>query len=172
MNQIVEIRKNGGTGLLGVLIVWGLAVAAAAEAGVYRAIYPLGLACLIALGIVAPVAVYSMSRGVRTYIATIGLRTLTAFHIWRIAAALVFLWYPYASAGLGPATRNRVLGILAWTLFRSKFPAPTLQMPARRAGVFLFVLVDSRAARDCALRTHSNIMNKSSHALLGGLVGA
>ncbi|MCA7994810.1 hypothetical protein LGM63_29590 [Burkholderia cepacia] len=93
MNQIVEIRKNGGTGLLGVLIVWGLAVAAAAEAGVYRAIHPLGLACLIALGIVAPVAVYSMSRGFRTYIATIGLRTLTAFHIWRIAAALVFFWY-------------------------------------------------------------------------------
>ncbi|MDW9247325.1 putative membrane protein [Burkholderia cepacia] len=93
MNQIVEIRKNGGTGLLGVLIVWGLAVAAAAEAGVYRAIYPLGLACLIALGIVAPVAVYSMSRGFRTYVATIGLRTLTAFHIWRIAAALVFFWY-------------------------------------------------------------------------------
>ncbi|MDR6382676.1 MULTISPECIES: hypothetical protein [Paraburkholderia] len=94
MNQIVEIRKNGGTGvLLGVLIVWGLAVAAAAEAGAYRAIYPLGLASLIALGIVAPVAVYSMSRSFRTYIANIGLRTLTAFHIWRIAAALVFFWY-------------------------------------------------------------------------------
>jgi hypothetical protein len=79
--------------LLGVLIVWGLAVAAAAEAGVYRAVYPLSLAGLIALGIVAPVVVYALSRRFRAYIETIGLRTLTAFHIWRIAAALVFFWY-------------------------------------------------------------------------------
>lgn len=94
MNQIVEIQKSRGTRvLLTVLIVWGLAVAAAAEAGVYRAIYPLWLAGLIALGIVAPVVVYAMSRRFRAYIETIGLRTLTAFHIWRIAAALVFFWY-------------------------------------------------------------------------------
>ncbi|MBB2926291.1 hypothetical protein [Paraburkholderia silvatlantica] len=94
MNQIVEIQKNSGTRvLLSVLAVWGAAVGAAAGTGVYRVIYPLWLAGLIALGIVAPVVVYGLSRGFRAYIATIGLRTLTAFHIWRIAAALVFFWY-------------------------------------------------------------------------------
>lgn len=94
MNQIVEIQKNSGTRvLLSVLAVWGAAVVAAAGTGVYRVIYPLWLAGLIALGIVAPVVVYGLSRGFRAYIATIGLRTLTAFHIWRIAAALVFFWY-------------------------------------------------------------------------------
>ncbi len=75
------------------LIVWGLAVAAAAETGLYRAVYPLWLAGLIALGIVVPVVVYAISEGFRAYIETIGLRTITAFHIWRIAAALVFFWY-------------------------------------------------------------------------------
>lgn len=94
MSQIVEIRRHSGTRvLLAALIVWGLAVVVAAEAGVYRAIYPLWLASLIALGIVAPVVVYALSAGFRAYIAAIGLRTLTAFHIWRIAAALVFFWY-------------------------------------------------------------------------------
>ncbi|WP_220039370.1 hypothetical protein [Paraburkholderia silvatlantica] len=94
MNQIVEIQKNSGTRvLLSVLAVWGAAVVAASGTGVYRVIYPLWLAGLIALGIVAPVVVYGLSRGFRAYIATIGLRTLTAFHIWRIAAALVFFWY-------------------------------------------------------------------------------
>ncbi len=94
MSQVVEIRKSGETRiLLGVLIVWGLAVAAAAQAGLYRAAYPLWLTALIAFGIVAPVVVYALSRGFRAYIESIGLRTLTAFHIWRIAAALVFFWY-------------------------------------------------------------------------------
>lgn len=94
MSQIVELRKSNGTRvLLGVLIVWGLAVVVATEAGVYRAVYPLWLAGLIALGIVAPVVVYALSSGFRACIEIIGLRTLTAFHIWRIAAALVFFWY-------------------------------------------------------------------------------
>lgn len=94
MNQPIEIRRNSGTRILpGVLTVWGLAVAAAAEAGVYHAIYPLWLAGLIALGIAAPVVVYAMSGRFRAYIESVGLRTLTAFHIWRIAAALVFFWY-------------------------------------------------------------------------------
>jgi hypothetical protein len=94
MNQAIEIRKSNGTRtLVSVLVLWGLAVAAAAEAGVYQAVYPLWLASLIALGIVVPVVVYTLSSGFRAYIETIGLQTLTAFHIWRIAAALVFFWY-------------------------------------------------------------------------------
>jgi hypothetical protein len=94
MDRETEIRKRRGTRvLLNVLAIWGLAVAVAAQAGVYRAIYPLLIAPLIALGIVAPVIVYAMSKGFRAYIEAIGLRPLTVFHIWRIAAALLFFWY-------------------------------------------------------------------------------
>jgi hypothetical protein len=94
MNQEIEIGKRRGTTvLLSVLAIWGLAVAVAAEAGVYRAIQPLLLAPIIVLGIVVPVVVYAVSDGFRSYIEAIGLRSLTAFHIWRIAAALIFFWY-------------------------------------------------------------------------------
>jgi hypothetical protein len=94
MHQEIEIRKRHGTRvLLSVLAIWGLAVAVAAEAGVYRTFQPLLLAPCIGLGIVVPVVVYALSSGFRAYIQIIGLRTLTAFHIWRIAAAFVFFWY-------------------------------------------------------------------------------
>jgi hypothetical protein len=94
MDREIEIRKRRGTRvLLTVLAIWGLAVAVAAQAGVYRTIYPLLLAPIIALGIVVPVIAYAMSKGFRAYIEAIGLRPLTAFHIWRIAAALLFFWY-------------------------------------------------------------------------------
>ena len=94
MDRDLELRKRrGGRILLGVLAAWGLAVAFAAEAGLFRAIPPFFLAAIIALGIIVPVIVYAMSGGFRAYIRAIGLRSITAFHVWRIAAALVFFWY-------------------------------------------------------------------------------
>jgi hypothetical protein len=94
MDREIEIRKNHGTRVLvTVLAIWGWAVVVAAETGVYSAIPLLLLAPIIALGLVVPVIVYAMSSGFRAYIETIGLRALTAFHIWRIAAALLFFWY-------------------------------------------------------------------------------
>ncbi|MBO4227281.1 permease [Bradyrhizobium neotropicale] len=94
MDRELELRKRRGTRvLLVVLAIWGLAVAFAAEAGFYRVIPPLFLAAIIALGIMVPIIIYATSRGFRAYIEAIGLRSITAFHIWRIAAALVFFWY-------------------------------------------------------------------------------
>jgi hypothetical protein len=94
VDQELEDRKRRGTRvLLVVLATWGLAVAIAAETGVYHALPPLLLAPIIALGIVVPVIVYALSGGFRAYIEAIGLRPLTAFHIWRIGAALLFFWY-------------------------------------------------------------------------------
>ncbi|MCA1452392.1 permease [Bradyrhizobium sp. BRP22] len=94
MDREIEIRKRRGTRvLLTVLAIWGLAVAVAAEAGLYGAIYPLLLGPIIVLGIVVPVAIYAVSDGFRSYVEAIGLRPLTAFQIWRIGAALVIFWY-------------------------------------------------------------------------------
>jgi hypothetical protein len=94
MDREIELRKLRETRvLLIVLAIWGLAVAIAAQTGVYKAIYPLVLAPIIALGIVVPIIVYAMSKGFRAYIEAIGLRPLTVFHIWRIGAALLFFWY-------------------------------------------------------------------------------
>jgi hypothetical protein len=71
----IEIRRRRGARvLLTVLALWGLPVAVAAQAGVYRAIYPLLLAPIIAFGIVVPVIAYAMSKGFRAYIEAIGLR--------------------------------------------------------------------------------------------------
>jgi hypothetical protein len=94
VNREVENRKRRGTrALLAVLAVWGLAVAVAVESGVFSAIYPRSFSPLIALGIVVPVIGYAMSRGFRAYLEIVGLRSITAFHIWRIGAALLFFWY-------------------------------------------------------------------------------
>jgi len=86
-------KRRGTRVLLSILAIWGLAVAVCAQTGVYHALPPLLLAPIIALGIVVPVIVYALSGSFRAYIEAIGLRPLTAFHIWRIGAALLFFWY-------------------------------------------------------------------------------
>src|SRR4051812_29984111 len=89
-----QIDTRSGTRLLlGILAAWGLAVAVAAEAGVYRSIYPPLIGPIVALGIFVPVVVYYVSGRFKSYIEAIGLRPLTMFHIWRIPAALLFFWY-------------------------------------------------------------------------------
>lgn len=138
MNRMGNVDKARGTRvLLSVLAVWGLAVVAAAVTGVYSAMPPLLIAPLIALGIIIPVAVYAISDGFRAYIATVGLRPITAFHIWRIAAALVFFWYgehnllPEAfvrNAGWG----DLIAGVLA--LF-------VVMLPENRSRYFIFHIV-------------------------------
>jgi hypothetical protein len=162
MERDVELIKQRGTRvLLVVLAAWGLAVAFAAEAGIYRAIPPLILAPIIALGIAIPVVAYAMSGGFRSYIRALGLRSITAFHVWRIAAALVFFWYGenellpqvfVQNAGIGdlaaglfalvvlllPESRNRYLAfhIFGFVDF----------VVAVGTGLALFLLDDSRMA--------------------------
>lgn len=104
-----QIRKQRGTRvLLSALAIWGLVVIIAAETGLYRAISPYSLAPIIALGIIVPVIIYGMSNRFQEYIEAIGLRVLTAFHIWRIAAAFVFFWYGVHN--LLPATFVQLAG--------------------------------------------------------------
>jgi hypothetical protein len=92
-HDIAARTRRGHIVLLTVLAIWGLAVAIAALTGLFSGVYPLLLAGLIALGIILPVVVYALSRSFRDYIEALGLYGLTAFHVWRIAAALVFFWY-------------------------------------------------------------------------------
>jgi hypothetical protein len=51
MTQEIEVHKRRGTViLLGILAIWGLGVAIAAETGIYQAMPPLLIAPLITLG--------------------------------------------------------------------------------------------------------------------------
>ena len=113
-----QTKRHGTQVLLLVLAIWGAAVVAGAGTGLFSAIPPLLLAPLIALGIIIPVIVYALSKAFRTYIELVGLRALTAFHVWRIGAAFVFFWYgahallPEAfvrNAGIG----DLIAGVLA-----------------------------------------------------------
>jgi hypothetical protein len=123
--------------LLGVLAIWGVAVCVAAETGLYGAMPPLLLAPLIALGIVIPVIVYAMSERFRAYIAAIGLRSITAFHIWRIAAALVFFWY--GANNLLPEAFVRNAG---WGDFIAGFLALfVVMLPENRTRYLIFHIV-------------------------------
>lgn len=73
--------------------LWGLAVLLAAGSGLLSALPPLMLGPMIVAGMLLPVLLYAVSPGMRRAIGSIGLRRLTAFQSWRVAATPVFLWY-------------------------------------------------------------------------------
>jgi hypothetical protein len=81
--------------LVGFLAIWGLAVAAAAYAGVFQAIKPLYFGPLVAAGIAVPFMIYLLIPAVRRYFENIGVYPLTVWHVWRIPAALAFFWYGF-----------------------------------------------------------------------------
>lgn len=138
MNQTRNVDKaRGSRVLLGVLAIWGVGVCVAAETGLYSAIPPLLLAPLIALGIVVPVIVYAMSDRFRAYIASVGLRPITAFHIWRIAAALVFFWYGMHDLLPEAFVRNAGWGDLI-AGFLALF---VVMLPESRTGYLIFHIV-------------------------------
>jgi len=111
-----------------VALAWGSLVAAAAASGFPRALNPLLIGPLIALGIAIPVIVYFSSADLKAYFRTVGLYPLTVFHVWRIPAALVFFWY--GAHGLLPPAfwilaggGDFLSGVLALPLLRG--PAST-----------------------------------------------
>lgn len=96
MDSAKAIDTTRGTfTLIGVLAAWGLAVSAAAHAGIFQAIAPLYFGPLVAAGIAMPYLIYVMTPGVRRYFDGVGLYPLTVLHVWRIAAALAFFWYGF-----------------------------------------------------------------------------
>ena len=79
--------------LAAILALWGVAVAVLAQTGVYREIFTPLLGPIIAAGMALPFVAYLSSPGFRSWVEAIGLRRLTAFHVWRTPAALLFFWY-------------------------------------------------------------------------------
>jgi len=82
-----------GTKVLTAVLIWGLGVAIAAQTGFLRTLYPPLIALLAAVGTIIPVAIYFRSGAFADFIQRLGLRNLTLFHVWRVAAALLFFWY-------------------------------------------------------------------------------
>ena len=97
MVMMNSLESPGFTGkswtLAGILALWGIAVAVLAQTGVYREILAPFIGPIVAAGMVLPFVAYFSFAGFRRYIEAIGLRKLTAFHVWRTPAALLFFWY-------------------------------------------------------------------------------
>jgi hypothetical protein len=110
-----------GLGL--VALLWGAAVLAGAGSGLLAQLWMPAIAALVALGILLPTLWYLTAPQGRAWADRVGLRAITAFHIWRIPAALVFFWY--GAQGLLPplfwilaGVGDLIAGIWAWTVVR------------------------------------------------------
>lgn len=84
--------------LAAVLSLWAILVAYAALQQWLAALPPFGVVAAVALGIATPTLAYFGLSSVRRGVGWLGLRRLTAFHIWRIPAALTFFWFGAAGA--------------------------------------------------------------------------
>ncbi|MBA3712493.1 MAG: hypothetical protein H0W76_08585 [Pyrinomonadaceae bacterium] len=75
------------------LALWAALVALGGYAGWFTRIPVVGIAPLVLAGIALPVALYYSNKPFREFIRAIDLKYLTIFHLWRIPAGLVFLYY-------------------------------------------------------------------------------
>ncbi|NDD15303.1 MAG: permease, partial [Betaproteobacteria bacterium] len=99
-------------GLLITVVSWGALVIAASATGVLGALgqhFMPGYAILVVIGIVVPTVSYFSFPSVRHAVDAIGLRRLTLFHIWRIPAGGLFLYY--ASSGELPLPFGLIAGV-------------------------------------------------------------
>lgn len=110
------------------LAVWVATVAWTALDGVLSRLAPPLIALVVAATIALPSLVYFRSPSLRTLAARIGLVPLTALHLWRVPAGLVF--YAYGLAGELPplfwilaGTGDLIAGVYAAGSLRA---APTL----------------------------------------------
>jgi hypothetical protein len=125
-------------------LVWGAGVVVASTSGALGALahaFMPAYAGLVALGIAIPTALYFTVSSVRNAVDAIGLRRLTLFHIWRIPAGAMFLYYAAIGglpllfaliAGIG----DLLAGLAAATLFRRE------ATPARLRRIHLFGFAD------------------------------
>ena len=79
-----------GQGVLLILALWAAVISAAAIAGWLAAMPTIGVPTITSLGIAVPMIAYAASPALRGWFERVGLKRLTAFHVWRIAAAGLF----------------------------------------------------------------------------------
>src|SRR5262249_53484292 len=88
--------------VVAVLTIWGALAFAAAYAGLISKVPKLLLGPLYVVETAIPIALYYLNPRFRAYIASIGLKHLTIFHLWRLLAGLAFV--AYGNRGLLSAT--------------------------------------------------------------------
>jgi hypothetical protein len=103
MTAVLDNKSERLThGLALATAAWAAAVVAASTSGALGAlaeVFMPAYAGLVALGIAIPTALYFTVPVVQRAVDALGLRRLTLFHIWRIPAGALFLYYA-ATGGL------------------------------------------------------------------------
>jgi hypothetical protein len=106
-------------------LLWAGLVTLAAGSGLLARLWMPAVAGLVALGIAGPTLWYFTAPPGRAWADRVGLRAITAFHIWRIPASFVF--FAYGALGLLPpvfwiaaGTGDLIAGLWAWAVVRRR----------------------------------------------------
>lgn len=102
MATLYQQPQRTGQLILVLLLLWVVAISAAALAGWLAAMPNIGVPTITATGITLPMVAYANSPGLRHWFETVGLKRLTLFHAWRIAAAGLF--FVFGANGALPPT--------------------------------------------------------------------
>jgi len=123
--------------VLAVIALWGLGVIAAVELGLYQPIPRALIGPIIVAGAVLPFLAYRRVPALRDYIEALGVRRLTVFHVWRVLAVPVFLWY--GATGRLP---NVMAQDAAWgDLISASLALAMVFLPERRRSYWLFHII-------------------------------
>lgn len=100
MTTVVQSPKSLTPLITALVLAWGTAVALAASVGWLTLVPPRLVAVIVVAGVFVPTLAYFSMSSVKSWVERLGLRRLTLFHSWRIAAAILF--FSYGAAGLLP----------------------------------------------------------------------
>lgn len=129
-------RRGGWMLAIGFAVYAAVAVGLSA-AGVYASIDPRLFALTVVAAMVSLVAAYFTIPAIRTFVERLGPRGLATFHVWRIAAAVAFLYY--GSQGWLPATFVNLAG---WgDMLAGVLAAVLIFVPATRLRITGFHLI-------------------------------
>lgn len=127
-NYTYDQHRTVTRNLAMIAALWFAAVWLTATTGVLALLWQPLIAGLVALGILVPTIWFFTVPVARRWADRVGIRTITAFHIWRIPAALTFFGYGlngelpmlfWVLAGTG----DLIAGL--WALFVTAKPAST-----------------------------------------------
>jgi hypothetical protein len=107
--MLTQQERSSRNKVVFTLGAWFAAVVLAALSGALKMLPAEARGALILAGIALPTLAYFRSQGLQQLAERVGIRRITAFHGWRIAAGLGFLWY--LKQGLMPA---RFAGEAGW----------------------------------------------------------